>query len=376
MGEINLIPGQQVRGQKKSGQKATEGMEYSQPGRVKIPAPSLIPTPAKPRKESWWQKRKAKQAARQTLREAERARAVVATARPVRPEPVDVNLLPHTPAQPTVKPKPIPPAPVRLAPARASAEPDFLSDAGFKSNSLPPSEAYSIRKPKQRTSSQPTQNREHAAGKHSARHEPVGESAELLDVNLIPRELTHKERPKHASTELIWYALTAGVIVGGMYGALQWYEFNLTQQSSELRQQIALLDAQIADYTAERETASELQTQLLGLNTLMTQHVAYDHFFSFLEQNTLPSVYFKTLNVDSRTGQVTASAVTANFDQIRAQEAVMQANPLVKDIAITSATRTIPTTPTSEEETIVVDAGQYPLLFNLSLSLDTSLFHP
>ncbi len=353
MGEINLIPGQQVRGQKRSGQKTAGGVEYTQPREEKIPVP------AKPPKESWWHKRQARRAAKQAQRAAQAAyRAAQAkvqpvpvattTKPPVRPLAVDVNLLPHAPAAvPAPKPRPIP-----------QAEPDFLSDAGFKSNSFPPSEAYSIRRPKRQT-----------------RHEPVGEPAELLDVNLIPKEFGLTERPKHSYFELLWYGLTAALMVGAVYGGLQGWQFNLTQKSSELQQQVALLEGQISAYDTERQTADELQTQLQGLQAVMTQHVTYDEFFSFLERNTLPSVYYKSINVDSRTGQVTASAVTADFEQLRAQEAVFQAHPMVKDVTVTSATRTVPTTPTTEDET-AVDSGSHPLLFNLSLSLDTSLFHP
>lgn len=386
MGEINLIPGQQVRGQKRSGERSAEGVEYTQPEEQHIPAPSLIPRPEKPTKESWWQKRKVRQAAKKAQKDVDRtklaaqrvaqAKAEVAAqaavvqptrsvvrppAAPRRPAPVDVR--PQTPTM-----RPIPPA----APVHAQAEPDFLSDAGFKSNpnnSLPVSEAYSIRRTKrpQQTTKTP---------KHPARHEPVGEPAELLDVNLIPKEFGQKERPKHAFIELIWYGLTAALMVGAVYGGLQWWEFNLTQRSSDLQQQVALLDGQIAGYAAERQTANELQTQLQGLSTVITQHVTYDQFFSFLEQNTLPSVYYKSINIDSRTGKVTASAVTADFEQLRAQEAVFLDNPMVKDVSITSATRTVPTTPTVEGEGAEVANTTYPLLFNLSLSVDTSLFHP
>lgn len=391
-----MIPGQQVRGQKRSGERSTEGVEYTQPGEERIPAPSLIPAPVKPPKQGWWQKRKVRQAAKKAQREADRAllaakrvaqakaQALIHPAvrptpppRPNRPLAVDVNLLPHKPPVHPQAPvvRPIPPA----TPSHVQAEPDFLSDAGFRSNSknaLPASEAYSIRRTKRPTSSYPVKTKEHPKPKHSARHEPVGEPAELLDVNLIPKEFGQTERPKHTFIELIWYGLTAALVVGAVYGGLQWWEFNLTQRSSELQQQVALLDGQIADYAAERQTASELQTKLQGLSTVISQHVTYDQFFSFLEQNTLPSVYYKSINVDSRTGQITASAVTADFEQLRAQEAVFQAHPMVKDVVITSATRTIPTTPTTEEEEVVVEGATYPLLFNLSLSVETLLFHP
>lgn len=377
MGEINLIPGQQVRGQKRSGERSAEGVEYTQPEEQKIPAPSLIPRPEKPAKESWWQKRKVRQAAKKAQKDADRAKLAaqrVAKAMAMAEAKAQAALV--QPTRSVTRPPAPPHRPVAVdvppAPRHVQAEPNFLSDAGFKSNpnhSLPVSEAYSIRRTKRPQQSAKT-------SKHAARHEPVGEPAELLDVNLIPKEFGQKERPKRAFIELIWYGLTGALLVGAVYGGLRWWEFNLAQRSSDLQQQVALLDGQIADYAAERQAANELQTQLQGLSTVITQHVTYDQFFSFLEQNTLPSVYYKSINVDSRTGKITASAVTADFEQLRAQEAVFLDNPLVEDVIITSATRTVPTTPTTEGESVEVANTTYPLLFNLSLSVNTSLFHP
>lgn len=379
MGEINLIPGQQGRGKNRTDQTGSEAVEYTQPKEEKFPAPSLIPKTHTPAKEGWWQRRKIRQAEKQVKREAERvaqAKALVVSQAPApapaRPLAVDVNLLPHgksVQAAPRVKSAPL------VQPIQTQAEPDFLSDAGFKSHSFPPSEAYSIRRTKRPVPKQIQKKKEHSSTKHSERHEPIGEPADLLDVNLIPKEFGRTDRPKHSFIELIWYGMTSALIVGAVYGGLKWYEFNLTQKSSDLQQEVAKLDNQIASYNTERQSATELQIQLQGLSTIISQHVTYDQLFSFLEENTLPSVYYQTMNIDSRQGKITTSAVTANFEQLRAQEAVFQEHPLVTDVTITSATRTIPTTPTGEDE-VVVENLNYPLLFSLSLSVDTSLFHP
>lgn len=338
MGEINLIPGQQVKGQGRTSPSVTSPVKYSNPSALKV---SLKP--------SWWERRKAARAARQV---AQPAKVV-----PKIPTPVQVDLLADAQPAPRVPPPPAKPL---------QAEPDFMADA-------PPSkEAYYIRRPVKPTPDPKLTKRrkpQHSTGREQ--HQPSEVSGALLDVNLIPKEFGLATKPKHPWSELVRYVVVSLLLVGVAYGGLRWYEYKLTSDTTVLKAQVATLDQQIAGYTTERDQATVVQQKLTGLTSILGEHINYASFFSFLEEQTLPTVYYKNVNVDARTGSVSASAVTSDFDQLRAQVAVLEDNPLVTSVTVNSATRTVPTTPTEEG----VSAGQSTLLFNLTFMVDLSLFH-
>lgn len=398
MGEINLIPGQQVKGQGRAQQSGAGGVEYSHPVDEKLTP--QVSGANRPPKQGWWARRQVRRAAQAAAKAA--AQAVVPKAE------VRVNLAPKSTKSGSPKPagatpppqddffpveidlladvkKASPPPHPTSAVRPIQAEPDFISDAGFKSSSTPPAyvpprkplpstnDAYYIRRPvKPVADPKPTK---HKKEKHVAtqgrQHQPTELPVSLMDVNLIPKEFGLATKPKHPWSELIRYGVVSGVIVGATYGGLRWYEYKLTSDTADLKAQVAVLDQQIATYATERKQAIVLQDKLTGLTTIIDEHVNYAEFFSFVEANTLPTVYYKSLNVDARSGAVSTSAVTSDFDQLRAQVAVLEDNSLVSAVTVNSATRTVPTTPTGEVST----TGVQTLLFSLTFKVDQSVFH-
>lgn len=367
MGEINLIPGQQVKGRPAASAGSAGGVEYSRPTDEQL-------APKAPPKPGWWARRAAaKAAAKLTPAPVQPAKPkIVATPAPTSAPkndffPVEIDLLADV-KKPI--PTPLPPAPRRRS---IQAEPDFISDAGFKAYVAPraplPStaDAYYVRRPVKHTAS-PTPLKQ----KKKEQHHPSGPPVSLIDVNLIPREFGLAAKPKHLWAELIRYVVVSVILVGAAYGGLRWYDYKLTTDTANLKAQVAVLDQQIGAYSHERAQATAVQDQLVGLTAILDRHLDYSEFFSFIEANTLPSVYYKNVNVDSRTGAVTTAAVTTDFDQLRAQVAVLEDNPLVSGVTVNSATRTVPTTPTGEAAL----TGVSTLLFSLTFSVDTSVFHP
>lgn len=380
MGDINLIPGQQARGEARLGKRQGGSTEYTHPASGQ---PSPLPIPSRPTRQGWWAQRKRLRAARAQARAVERhaqqaARAQTPVAQPL-PSPmkrpaVELNLLKDK----TLSLPATPPPPRRVVPppAAPTTPPDFVSDSGFRdSKTLPASEAYSIRRPP--THPKPVvklKKKEHTPHTPAPEHAAEEGLGPLVDVNLIPHDMGGKQKPLHPWTEIVWYALAAVVLVGAGYGGLRWYEYTLTQDSAELQAQIQELEQDVHTYSAQREEANVIQTQLLGLQSILDQHVQYSDFFQFLQDNTLPSVYYKSLNVNARTGAVSASAVTSDFDQLRAQVAVLESHSAVSNVSVTSATRTVPTAVTDGEFTESAPTTSVTILFSISWSVDQQLF--
>lgn len=352
MGDINLIPGQQAKGKKPAQAAGQGGVEYSTP---KSEVEKLV-TPQGP---SWWERRRAAKAKEKAARLAEQALREAHTPK------VAVDLLEDvSPPAPKPVPPPAPP-PARLTPTPPAHIPAV--DLRPQHSTVSPDEVFSLK--------QPEHHSPPPKGKKRHKTTPALPDQPLVDVNLIPREFGGPQVVTHKVRELVWYGVAAVIMLAASYGGLRWYEFKLAQDSAALQQEVHALDANITSFNMQRQQASYLQEQLVGLQTILDQHVDYAGFFSFLEANTLPSVYYKTMNIDAVKGTITASAVTADFQHMRQQVAVFQSNPLVTDVSVTSASRTVPTS-VSGTPTETVPLGVEPVLFAISLSIDPSVFHP
>lgn len=335
------------------------GVEYTAPQKDTTPHVNLQPP-----QPSWWDKRKAERAVRKAAREAAATTnvqeahllkidlqpdSVTSVVRPI------ARHIPLPPRHAVAHPRPTPP-PIPAPHARAQTRVDFISDAGFHATRTPPP-------PK----------------KHGIPLQPGAVTpGALLDVNLIPKGLGDPVQQAHKPLSLLWYALGALVCVVGAYGGLRWYEYSLTAKASIVQAEVAQLDRQIAIFTAERVQAERLQTQLTGVQSILDQHVSYGHFFQWLEENTLQSVYYQALNVDAALGEVNGQAVTHSFEQLRAQVAVWKANPLVQEVTVTSATRTVPTSvatvETSENDADESVPDLQPITFGLTVLLNPDVF--
>ncbi len=157
---------------------------------------------------------------------------------------------------------------------------------------------------------------------------------------------------------LVLSCLAIGLVYVGL---LIWQKERLDNNQSTLAN-FEAINAEIAKNEREIQDIVTFNRKLDVVSFILTNHVYWTNFFSFLENNTLKSVYYEGLNVDI-TGKYTIPAVARDLDAISLQLEVMKAYNMTRTIQYSSG-QSIAATETEPAR----------VKFNLEMSLDPKLF--
>lgn len=138
------------------------------------------------------------------------------------------------------------------------------------------------------------------------------------------------------SGRLLIFAVTVLVIVVVLYlGLLFIYQPYLDKQVQALNQQIQNFAKELpSDDQAKTVT---FYGQLDNIHTLLGQHVLPSGVMGWLEQHTLPSVYYSRVSLNSSTRKLILASQSANLQDAAKQLSHFQSLPEVESSSFASA---------------------------------------
>jgi len=192
--------------------------------------------------------------------------------------------------------------------------------------------------------------------------------SQVLETNLIKGELASFFNWKKGILILVAYSLASGFIVAGLYGGLLFWEKQIKQERSVYSSRIRDLDEKVIK-PLEKEAKKILseQKRLKLAEALLKKHIYWTNFFEFLENNTLPNVYYNSDFSGNIDGQYFLSARSKDFKTILEQVDVMRENENVKEIAVDGGSVVV----SNDKENLAKSGG---VEFKLKLVVDPSIF--
>lgn len=141
-------------------------------------------------------------------------------------------------------------------------------------------------------------------------------------------------------------------------GLLIWQKERLSFNQSTLANYDAI-NIEISKNEKEVQEIVDFNKKLEAVNYLLSNHIYWSNFFSFLEDNTLKDVYFSSFSGDL-SGNYKIPAVARNLDAISTQLEIMKTFNMVKGIQYSAAQNK--------------DKASSTVQFSLELSVDPRVF--
>lgn len=197
------------------------------------------------------------------------------------------------------------------------------------------------------------------------------------DVNLVPTDVLEQVVPVSLILYLILAMILACGFVFGGWLAVNFIYNNNTIEVSKIDSEIASKEAEISAYDDLQKEVDALNTRVKDVRTLLDQHVYWSKFFTKLEQNTLPEVYYSSMSADVG-GSVVLNAYAKTYeDAIKQLYIFERATDFVSVAVITGITfiNIESEEMSSTESTVVVDLSvERPVVFKIELSVLPTIF--
>jgi Tfp pilus assembly protein PilN len=174
------------------------------------------------------------------------------------------------------------------------------------------------------------------------RPEAAAPAKKKFGITLMPTELAAAPEIRRTKqmTILMIVILILGAVLGGSYGILRWYEEKVAADLKKVETDLMAANQQIKNLDEKKNQAQILQKQLKVVDKLLDQHLHWTNLFAFLEENTIPDVYFLNL-VGASDGQITMSAAAKSYKDIAQQIIAFRENERVEKVSITSASASV-----------------------------------
>lgn len=336
-------------------------VEFSDPNGKKTtpPTPKKAPVKKKPKKPktSFWQRFKKNPKQKTVLKQESYPPTY-------RPAPAPTETVSSLPIPPKVKkPKPAkakpkkvtPPPPPAPAPAPAPAPPPPPAPKPEKKGEI-------ITPPKVTPEAKINDLREKDINKIKN-----GEiSSHFLDVNLIPDKLLAELKPGTKIRSLIIIAIIALAFVLLVYAGMLWYQFHLVNKALATQEEIKKIEQEINSYKPWQEQALAFNQKVEDITKVLDKHIYWTNFFSLLEQNTLPDVYYQNLSGDI-SGTFTLSAVAPSYEHVSQQIAVFNQADFVSQVSATTAS--------ASQNTDEQSQGNAEIKFNITITVEPEVFY-
>ncbi len=197
------------------------------------------------------------------------------------------------------------------------------------------------------------------------------------DVNLVPSDVLEQVVPLSRILYLILAVLIACGTVFGGWLAVNFVYNNNTIKVSEIDSEIANKEAEMNSYDDLKDEVDALNARVGDVRRLLDQHVYWSEFFTKLEQNTLPEVYYASMSADVG-GSVILSAFAKTYeDAIKQLYVYERATDFVSTAVISGISFTdlgSEETDISEETVIADPNAERPVLFSVELSVVPTIF--
>lgn len=168
---------------------------------------------------------------------------------------------------------------------------------------------------------------------------PLPKKEKERGISLVPS--AEEAAAKRASPSLFLLVLFIAIAAAALsYIGMFWYQRQMGSRALAADKKIVALKQALAGVEQEKTGMQKTQTQLQAVQTLLEQHLYWSNLFKFLEENTIPDVYYQNFNADAE-GKATLGARAANFSSVAKQLAAFQENPLVREVKVSHITSTV-----------------------------------
>jgi len=134
-----------------------------------------------------------------------------------------------------------------------------------------------------------------------------------------------------------WLILTQWLVVTlfflSLCGALLYlWQQRQNKQATDVTQRFNKIDQLINLTENEVSEVLDFRLRLIMVNEMLSKHIYWNNFFSFLEKNTLPNVFYQGFSGDTK-GDYILRAKTDNFDSMAKQIKAFRLSPDVLDVS-------------------------------------------
>jgi hypothetical protein len=150
-----------------------------------------------------------------------------------------------------------------------------------------------------------------------------------MAIEIIPKKETQIPRWQNI---LLYFGifLLIGLIIG--YFTLNYF----IQKSEQKLQQTneAITKAKSPERIAQEEELKTLRAKIEDFTPLLLNHQKSSNFFSFLEKNTHPRVFFTELKLDTNSNQVELLGETDDFQTLGQQLFIFQKTEFIQNLKL------------------------------------------
>ena len=193
---------------------------------------------------------------------------------------------------------------------------------------------------------------------------------EILEVNLVKDEVIIFFDWSKALLSATLVFILSTLFVFEIYLGLDYWEQRENERSLLIEQETSLLKNEIVDLSNKAKDALSYKEKSQAFSDILSNHIYWTRFFSWLERNTISSVKYEGFSGDL-SGSYSLKAVAPSYAEVSWQVKAFSDNPMVKSVKVENV----------DYSTIEKDMGegQEPLViskvsFNIDLEIDNGIF--
>lgn len=194
----------------------------------------------------------------------------------------------------------------------------------------------------------------------------------LTETNLVDSRAT-----LYFNWNKFWLILTQWLVVTlfflSLCGALLYlWQQRQSKQAADVTQRFAKINQLINLTENEVSGVLDFRLRLIMVNEMLSKHIYWNNFFSFLEKNTLPNVFYQDFSGDTK-GDYILRAKTDSFDSMAKQIKVFRLSPDVLEVSSEGGEMVKNETPANASSTDEITPGSQ-LNFSIRLKIKPELF--
>lgn len=350
--KINLLPEELQKEVKPSVSGNAPQAPMSKP---EAPAPKLrAPKPPK-KKSAWFKKLFQKSGQQPVLAPEKKDNAQVQFKASVKPTlDVAVNETPHTtppPLPPKVSEPHIPKQPKIAIPEKPDSDlantPAEISKQELSKPTPPPKVSKPEKKEQKKSKPEDKKSEKNAKHKHvsfssikdiidsNEKEEEKGDS-QAFGVDLIPSELRTAKKTRTALLKLVVAGIGSVIVVAGIYIFLSIQEQGREQEIAELEEQVTYFENEIVAASETLDQLSDFAEQTHLVSSLLQGQRRWTQLFTFLEENTIPEVYYRSV-ATTRENVVVLDTVARSYRDLARQYLIFESMEDVSELTLASA---------------------------------------
>lgn len=157
-----------------------------------------------------------------------------------------------------------------------------------------------------------------------------------LEINFIQTQVS-----PYASANFLKRLFVGGLIlcselalIFGGYFLFNKYYLQIKQNSvAQIDAQVESLKKEIAVYSGDKQSLTAFQKKLSAFGSLLSQHIHWSTFMNFMEDKTLPDIYYTSIAVDGN--RVTLVGKSNNYTQVAKQLTVFSdQKEILSDVSV------------------------------------------